>query len=139
MNTATSIPTVSPLPSWLCTTTTTFIPLSTLRPVSSINGAADSVIIHEGLQRWSVRFYLAIMHSVRFGTGIPSDLVVGGDQIKRSEEWKVQVVFPVSLFTFQAKTRPARSLILLYTCFADPTTEITYLARGVLWLAPDHV
>ncbi|KAJ9106206.1 hypothetical protein QFC21_001350 [Naganishia friedmannii] len=84
-------------PSWLFTTTTTFIPLSTLRPASSKNGAADSIIIHEGLQRWSIKFYLAIMYCVKAGSGsgkLSDASSVIDDATKRGEEWKVQVMFP---------------------------------------------
>ncbi|KAJ9126612.1 hypothetical protein QFC24_001641 [Naganishia onofrii] len=87
-----------PFSSWFTSTTTTFIPLSTLRPVLSTNGAADSIIIHEGLQRWSVKFYLAIMHCVESGSlaGRVSDSsrIVASEKMKRGGEWKVQVAFP---------------------------------------------
>jgi hypothetical protein len=60
-----------------------FIPLSSLRPRTG--GGADTVFVHEGLQRWGVRYYLGVLWDSGSGREQGSD-----------DTWKVQVGFPVS-------------------------------------------
>lgn len=70
-------------------TRTTFIPLSSVRPRSGTG--ADSVFVHEALQRWGFRYYLGVLWN--------PERRVGGDREERrvtADSWRVQVGFPVS-------------------------------------------
>lgn len=72
--------------------TTSFIPLSSVRPTSGTG--ADSVFLHEALYRWSVRFYLGVLYCAgRSQVGIARS---DGQQGSLSDTWQVQVLFPVS-------------------------------------------
>jgi hypothetical protein len=71
--------------------TTTFIPLSSVRP--SGGSGADCVFLHEGLQRWSVRFYLGVLYSAG---GTKTSRIGEDSQKTMRDTWKVHVLFPVS-------------------------------------------
>lgn len=90
--------------------TTFFIPLSTVRPLGG--SGADSVFLHEGLQRWSVRYYLGVLYSV----GEPKASSHGMDGHGAVQDtWKVQVTFPVSLLLIEER--------MMLTLCAEPATS----------------
>lgn len=91
------------------TTTIAFVPLSSVRP--SGGSGADSVFLHEGLQRWSIRFYLGVLYSAGERS---SRLLSAGDVVQ--DTWRVQVLFPVS--TVWRERRSTRS-----PTFVEPATS----------------
>jgi hypothetical protein len=80
-------------PFGLATKTTAFIPLSSVRP--SGGTGAESVFIHEALQRWNIRFYLGVMYSA----AEPSDSLLSTGDTGR-DTWRIQVLFPVRTLAF---------------------------------------
>ena len=77
-------------------TTTIFIPLPSFRPRGGTG--ADAVFVHEGLQRWGIRYYLGLLWDAQWRAG-------GHDVEKRetADSWQVQVGFPVSCFSSMTK------------------------------------